>query len=89
MALNGTGRKLVFVSRLCKLLYHILRVKVKVYLAFVCLTESYMYVNGHNISYLLISVSPLWVYKREALLICHVVNTGQAKVGQDGWKLEV
>ena len=35
-------------------------VKVNVYLALVCLTESYMHVNGVNISYLLISVSPLW-----------------------------
>ena len=41
--LKGIGSKLVFVSRLCKLL---------------CLTKSYMYVNGVNISYHLISVSP-------------------------------
>ena len=54
---------------------HLCPVSVKVLLnhdsvnfdsAFVCLTESYMYVNGVNISYLLISVSPLWVYKQIA-----------------------
>ena len=39
------------------------------YLAFVCLMESYKYVNGVNIFYLLISVSPLWIYKQKALKI--------------------
>ena len=66
MALKGTGHKL----DLCPDYVNFCttnRVKVNMYLVFVCLTESYMYVSGVNISYLLISVSPLWVYKRKAL----------------------
>ena len=40
---------------------------VNFYWGFVCLTESYMYVNEVNICYLLMSVSPLWVYKQIVL----------------------